>query len=64
MWCSVLIPIFYRGVVVVATPFATGFDHLKIADEALFKFDRCVRAMRAPDVSPSQALFYLIPTPL
>ncbi|KAJ7556748.1 hypothetical protein O6H91_05G096600 [Diphasiastrum complanatum] len=35
-----------RGFLVIATPFASGFDHLRIADEAQFKFDRCIRAMR------------------
>lgn len=34
-----------RGFVIVATPYASGFDHLRIADEAQFKFDRCMRAL-------------------
>ncbi|MCO5554038.1 hypothetical protein L7F22_007564 [Adiantum nelumboides] len=35
-----------RGFLVIATPFASGFDHLRIADEVQFKFDRCMRAIR------------------
>jgi len=31
-----------RGFIVIATPFASGFDHLRIADETQFKFDRCI----------------------
>lgn len=38
-----------RGILVVATPFASGFDHLRIADEAQFKFDRCLKAMGTSD---------------
>lgn len=38
-----------RGILVIATPFASGFDHLRIADEAQFKFDRCLRALAASD---------------
>ena len=34
-----------RGYVIIATPYASGFDHLRIADEAQFKFDRCLRAL-------------------
>jgi hypothetical protein len=35
-----------RGdVTVVATPYAIGFEHLRIADEVQFRFDRCVRAL-------------------
>lgn len=30
---------------IIATPYASGFDHLRIADEAQFKFDRCMRAL-------------------
>ncbi|GAB2275668.1 hypothetical protein Dimus_010424 [Dionaea muscipula] len=32
-----------RGNVVIATPYASGFDHFAIADEVQFKFDRCLR---------------------
>jgi hypothetical protein len=32
-----------KGVLVIATPFASGFDHFFIADEVQFKFDRCIR---------------------
>ncbi|XP_024536427.1 uncharacterized protein LOC9645252 [Selaginella moellendorffii] len=35
-----------RGFLIIATPFASGFDHLKIADETQFKFDRCIRALK------------------
>jgi hypothetical protein len=31
-----------RGVVVVATPFSTSFDHLRVADEIQYKFDQCM----------------------
>lgn len=35
-----------RGsVLVIATPFGVGFDHLRIADEAQFRFDRCIRVL-------------------
>ncbi|KAL5697968.1 hypothetical protein ACHQM5_029061 [Ranunculus cassubicifolius] len=34
-----------KGVLVIATPFASGLDHFRIADEAQFKFDRCVRSL-------------------
>jgi len=35
-----------RGrVLIIATPFAIGFDHLRIADEAQFRFDRCMRTL-------------------
>ena len=35
-----------RGdVTVVATPYAIGFEHLRIADEVQFRFDRCVCAL-------------------
>lgn len=27
---------------IVATPFATSFDHVRIADETQFKFTRCM----------------------
>lgn len=35
-----------RGFLVVATPFASGFDHLRIADEVQFKFDRSFRFLQ------------------
>lgn len=47
LWCFV----FGRGFIIIATPFASGFDHLKIADETQFKFDRCLRALRDDLVS-------------
>jgi hypothetical protein len=37
---------FGRGLIIIATPYASGFDHMKIADEAQFKFDRCLRTLR------------------
>lgn len=30
-------------ILVIATPYASGFDYFNIADEAQFKFDRCLR---------------------
>ncbi|KAH9328916.1 hypothetical protein KI387_001024, partial [Taxus chinensis] len=35
-----------RGYLVIATPFASGFDHLRIADEVQFKFDRSLRFLQ------------------
>lgn len=35
-----------KGALVVATPFASGFDHFFIADEVQFKFDRCLRFLQ------------------
>ncbi|CAL9118888.1 unnamed protein product [Musa textilis] len=35
-----------RGALVVATPFASGFDHFLIADEVQSKFDRCLRFLQ------------------
>jgi hypothetical protein len=37
-----------KGALVIATPFASGFDHFSIADEVQFKFDRCMRYMEQP----------------
>lgn len=34
-----------KGILVIATPYASGFDHFFIADEVQFKFDRCLRAL-------------------
>jgi len=34
-----------RDVLVIATPYSTGFDHLRIADESQFKFDRALRSI-------------------
>lgn len=39
-----------RGFLVIATPFASGFDHLRIADEVQFKFDRCMRVIRDDNI--------------
>ncbi|GLI63271.1 hypothetical protein VaNZ11_006176 [Volvox africanus] len=34
-----------RDILVVTTPYSTSFDHLRIADEAQFKFDRAIRTL-------------------
>jgi hypothetical protein len=34
-----------RGLLVIATPYHTGFDHLRISDEIHYKFDRCMAAL-------------------
>lgn len=35
-----------KDVLVIATPYASGFDHFYIADEVQFKFDRCLRFLQ------------------
>ncbi|KAM6570256.1 hypothetical protein CsatB_018241 [Cannabis sativa] len=35
-----------KGVLVIATPYASGFDYFFIADEVQFKYDRCLRFLR------------------
>ncbi|KMS98292.1 hypothetical protein BVRB_4g093950 [Beta vulgaris subsp. vulgaris] len=35
-----------KGILIIATPYASGFDHSSIADEVQFKFDRCLRSLR------------------
>ncbi|CAI9778198.1 unnamed protein product [Fraxinus pennsylvanica] len=35
-----------RGILVIATPYAGGFDHFLIADEVQFKFERCLRVLQ------------------
>ncbi|CAH9112763.1 unnamed protein product [Cuscuta europaea] len=35
-----------KGILVIATPYASGFDHFLIADEVQFKFDRCFRFLQ------------------
>ncbi|CAI0399477.1 unnamed protein product [Linum tenue] len=35
-----------KGVMVIATPYASGFDYFHIADEAQFKFDRAFRFLQ------------------
>ncbi|WOL02518.1 hypothetical protein Cni_G11237 [Canna indica] len=35
-----------KGILVIATPYASGFDHFLIADEVQFKFDRCLRFLQ------------------
>uniref|UniRef100_A0A2P2LUM1 Uncharacterized protein MANES_08G097800 n=1 Tax=Rhizophora mucronata TaxID=61149 RepID=A0A2P2LUM1_RHIMU len=35
-----------KGILVIATPYASGFDHFFIADEVQFKFDRCFRFLQ------------------
>jgi len=39
------------NVTIVATPFAIGFEHLRIADDAQFAFDRALRALVAEDAT-------------
>ncbi|KAI7724705.1 hypothetical protein M8C21_004582 [Ambrosia artemisiifolia] len=34
-----------KGVLVIATPYASGFDHFLIADEVQLKYDRCTRSL-------------------
>ncbi|PSC76402.1 plant MCA23-20 [Micractinium conductrix] len=34
-----------RGTLVVAVPYATSFDHMRVADEVHFKFERCLKAL-------------------
>ncbi|XP_027096612.1 uncharacterized protein [Coffea arabica] len=38
-----------EGILVIATPYASGFDHFLIADEVQFKFDRCCRLLQEPE---------------
>jgi hypothetical protein len=40
-----LVPLSRGSLLVIATPFGIGFDHLRIADEAQFRFDRCIRTL-------------------
>ncbi|XP_073108532.1 uncharacterized protein [Elaeis guineensis] len=35
-----------KGALVVATPFASGFDYFLIADDVQFKFDRCLQFLQ------------------
>lgn len=35
-----------RGILVIATPYSSGFDHFFIADEVQFRFDRCLRILQ------------------
>ncbi|KAM0858647.1 hypothetical protein ACQ4PT_047704 [Festuca glaucescens] len=37
-----------KGALVIATPYASGFDHFYIADDVQFKFDRCLRNLVEP----------------
>ncbi|KAI7841224.1 hypothetical protein COHA_005188 [Chlorella ohadii] len=34
-----------RGALVVTVPYGTAFDHLRVADEVHFKFERCLKAL-------------------
>ncbi|CAI6007853.1 unnamed protein product [Closterium sp. NIES-65] len=45
-----------RGLMVVATPYASGFDHLRIADEAQFRFDRCMRSLSLKAQPPNDPM--------
>lgn len=55
-----------RGILVIATPYSSGFDHFFIADEVQFKFDRCLRILQETvsfnnielKISTTFALFY------
>lgn len=35
-----------KGILVIATPYASGFDYFFTADEVQFKFDRCFRSLQ------------------
>ncbi|CAN6548542.1 unnamed protein product [Malus baccata var. baccata] len=35
-----------KGILVIATPYASGFDHFFIADETQIKFDRCYQFLK------------------
>lgn len=39
-----------RRALIIATPFETAFNHLRISDELQFKFDRCYKAL-GPEVA-------------
>ena len=42
---------------VVAVPFSTGFNHIQIADEAQYKFERCMQALtRQPGTADAVSL--------
>ena len=45
-----------RGLVVITTPIVTGFDYLRIADEAAFKFGRAMRVLGFSDEAGDVAL--------
>lgn len=34
-----------RGALIIATPYATGFDHLKTVDQVYFSFSRCIKSL-------------------
>ncbi|GAB2261672.1 hypothetical protein Droror1_Dr00002669 [Drosera rotundifolia] len=40
------------NLLIVATPFSSGFDHFAIADEAQFKFDRTLRVLNESESKP------------
>lgn len=45
------------GPQVVAVPFSTGFNHMRIADEVNYKFGRCMAALALrPDTTNLQGL--------
>ena len=47
----------YGLVQVVAVPFNTGFNHTRIADEAQYKFERCLQALALrPDTAEAPTL--------
>jgi hypothetical protein len=34
-----------RGALIIATPYATGFDHLKTVDQVYFSYSRCIKSL-------------------
>lgn len=43
-----------RGALIVAVPYGTSFDHLRVADEVHFKFERCLKALGAQAIQLSR----------
>ncbi|CAI0399473.1 unnamed protein product, partial [Linum tenue] len=46
-----------KGVMVIATPYASGFDYFHIADEAQFKFDRAFRFLQESKLNSMAGVF-------
>ncbi|KAK6139100.1 hypothetical protein DH2020_027161 [Rehmannia glutinosa] len=53
-----------KGVLIIATPYASGFDHFLIADEVQFKFERCLRYLRETEASHAIPLFSPVLVPM
>ncbi|XP_058102603.1 uncharacterized protein LOC131246460 isoform X3 [Magnolia sinica] len=53
-----------KGSLVIATPFASGFDYFYIADEVQCKFDRCLRSLRDLEASEAVPLFSPVIVPV